>query len=375
MNRSVEPNLISLVPSLNAQLPLQLVELAGSLLAQSRHRASTLKGEEELARGYACAHIACERLKTSLDLPQITPRPPIPPRIYRRLYTHLDKILPTIIPGLKTPSKARGTPSRGGTTPGTGRSNRSGRATPSRRVIQNIGERTPSKSTGRAAQFIAIETKLPPWVHPTIRSLCANEWGNQKLVPTILAGIESIVVPGGKRSLDPWITDNFAPLLAAVALLVRTRQSVIAHGGELEEVEVNLAKKEIIKGMSRARTEVEMPRMDEEEAWEGYEPVTRELIETAVSRVLEHGWHEGDWYRALDSIYNEGRGDHDFEMQEGPARPRTPEGIKERKADSMFQDEWDFLTDVKREEFKVWKDKMLVRIEELEKNGAMDVDG
>ncbi len=61
MNRSIEQALLSMLPTLSSNLPLQLVDLASSLLGQSRHRASTLKAEEEVARLYACAHIACDR--------------------------------------------------------------------------------------------------------------------------------------------------------------------------------------------------------------------------------------------------------------------------------------------------------------------------
>ncbi len=60
MNRAVEQALAGILPSLNA-LPLELVDLAVSLLAQSRSKAGTLKPEEEIARSYTCAHIACER--------------------------------------------------------------------------------------------------------------------------------------------------------------------------------------------------------------------------------------------------------------------------------------------------------------------------
>lgn len=61
MNRSADPALRSLLPTHNGPFPPQLTDLAGSLLAQSRHRASALKAEEEIARPYACAHIACDR--------------------------------------------------------------------------------------------------------------------------------------------------------------------------------------------------------------------------------------------------------------------------------------------------------------------------
>lgn len=43
-------------------LPAELISLAGSLLAHSRSKAASLKAEEEIARTYACAHLACERL-------------------------------------------------------------------------------------------------------------------------------------------------------------------------------------------------------------------------------------------------------------------------------------------------------------------------
>lgn len=61
MSRTIEQALLSLLPTQNDNLPPALVELAGSLLAQSRNKASTLKAEEEVARTYACAHLACDR--------------------------------------------------------------------------------------------------------------------------------------------------------------------------------------------------------------------------------------------------------------------------------------------------------------------------
>ena len=68
MSRQIEQALLSLMPSHGSELPPSLVELAKSLLAQSRHRASTLKAEEEVARQYACANIACDRLVTRFRL-------------------------------------------------------------------------------------------------------------------------------------------------------------------------------------------------------------------------------------------------------------------------------------------------------------------
>lgn len=61
MDRAVAQALTSLIPEWNDALPQELLDLAASLLAQSRNKASSLKAEEEIARTYACAHLACER--------------------------------------------------------------------------------------------------------------------------------------------------------------------------------------------------------------------------------------------------------------------------------------------------------------------------
>jgi len=61
MNRAIEQDLTGLLPTLSEALPAELVQLAVSLLAQSKSKASSLKPEEEIARGYACANLACER--------------------------------------------------------------------------------------------------------------------------------------------------------------------------------------------------------------------------------------------------------------------------------------------------------------------------
>jgi origin recognition complex subunit 6 len=49
------------VPTHANDLPPKLVSLALSFVAQSRSFAASLKPEEEIARPYACAEIACRR--------------------------------------------------------------------------------------------------------------------------------------------------------------------------------------------------------------------------------------------------------------------------------------------------------------------------
>jgi origin recognition complex subunit 6 len=58
---TIEQALTGLIPTLNGPLPVELVDLALSLLARSRSVANSLKPDEEIARPYACAQLACDR--------------------------------------------------------------------------------------------------------------------------------------------------------------------------------------------------------------------------------------------------------------------------------------------------------------------------
>lgn len=60
-NRPVEQALTTLLPTHANDLPPELLSLALSLVAQSRSFSASLKPEEEIARPYACAEIACRR--------------------------------------------------------------------------------------------------------------------------------------------------------------------------------------------------------------------------------------------------------------------------------------------------------------------------
>lgn len=60
-NRPVEQALGTLLPTHADDLPQELRSLALSLVAQSRSFSTSLRPEEEIARPYACAEIACRR--------------------------------------------------------------------------------------------------------------------------------------------------------------------------------------------------------------------------------------------------------------------------------------------------------------------------
>ncbi|KAK7453787.1 hypothetical protein CaCOL14_000969 [Colletotrichum acutatum] len=383
MNRSIEQTLLSLMPTHGSALPPSLVELAGSLLAQSRHRASTLKADEEIGRLYACAHIACDRLKITLDLPPIEPRPPIPPRIYKRLYSHLDNILPNTALN-RTPGK-NGTPrnrQRHGVdspvrtphrpTPTKDRSLSQFR-TGGNPAANGSVPNTPTKSTGKVA-YPSDKSGLHFWIQPTIRLMCREP--NQKhLAPTMLAGMEYVVVPGGLRTRDAWVRENLAALCGAVYFFVVQQVRKLATGEDVDRENYVPARKQVLELLAKAREEVDMRGLDEDEAWEGWAPVKSKEFDAAVKEVSERGWLDADWYRSLGDVIEAGHVIADSHGRGGENAGAYKAPV--RGADTMFLERYDFLSEKKRRDYRIWKESILRRIDLIEKEDgdAMEVDG
>ncbi|KAK1508394.1 origin recognition complex subunit 6 [Colletotrichum tamarilloi] len=383
MNRSIEQTLLSLMPTHGSALPPSLVELAGSLLAQSRHRASTLKADEEIGRLYACAHIACDRLKISLDLPPIEPRPPITPRIYKRLYSHLDNILPNTALN-RTPGK-NGTPrnrQRHGVdspvrtphrpTPTKDRSLAQFR-TGGNSVANGSVPNTPTKSTGKVA-YPSDKSGLHFWIQPTIRLMC-RETNQKHLAPTMLAGMEYVVVPGGLRTRDAWVRENLAALCGAVYFFVAQQVRKLATGEDVDRENYVPARKQVLELLAKAREEVDARGLDEDEVWEGWAPVKSKDFDAAVKEVSERGWLDADWYRSLGDVIEAGHVIADSHGRGGDNAGAYKAPV--RGADTMFLERYDFLSEKKRRDYRIWKESILRRIDLMEKeNGdAMEVDG
>ncbi|KAL7274604.1 hypothetical protein RUND412_002484 [Rhizina undulata] len=188
MDKSLEPILTGLIPSLTGPLDPRLLELAASLLASSRNRISALKPQEEVARGYVCAHIACDRLKTVLDLPEIEPRPPLPKKNYAALYSQFQNAL-------------RNTVST---------------ANPSRRG--KVAKAKPDAATGE------VEAELPEDVKVSIIEMCSLLKATNA-AEFIIAGATAVLksptgAPARTGRQGPARKRKLYSLLAAVSLLV-----------------------------------------------------------------------------------------------------------------------------------------------------------
>ncbi|KAG9854673.1 hypothetical protein KCU98_g1880, partial [Aureobasidium melanogenum] len=161
MPTPIEQALITLVPTLNS-LPQELIDLSTSLLAQSRNKASSLKPEEEIGRTYTCAHIAVERLRNRLDIDKVVARPPVAPRIYKKLYGYLDAALKE--PATPRTNRLKDVNAVG--TPGSGRGRRSVLGTP-------VG--TPSKTPAKSVKSAGVTpSKTPASVAKSVESITAS---------------------------------------------------------------------------------------------------------------------------------------------------------------------------------------------------------
>ncbi|KAL2175367.1 origin recognition complex, subunit 6 [Thermothelomyces heterothallicus CBS 202.75] len=391
-------------------------DLASSLLAQSRNRASTLKAEEEVARLYACAHLACDRLKVALDLPPIEPRPPIPPRIYKRLYNHLDKILPASAsnPGRHTPS---GTPLGSGRirTPsakvreqqqqqqqllnGSPLASKSRTTTPSKeRSLSDLRARaaaaaaaaTPSKDRtlssaggggrgGGGSSKQRRDDALPPWIRPALRYLL-TKLGPAHIGPVVASGLESVVAPHGRLTDDAWVRAHLVAVLGALYLFV-WRGVVWPAGREVDRERYVRMRKEVAYWLGRAREEVVVAVAvvpssgddaddDDAGAWEGWEEPSVREFDAAAVRGARHGWFDMDWVDGVRDLADREEEDKRRRAEGGDDGGEGGEVVvvttQIRRPDTMFQERYDYLSERKRKAYAEWKEGLLKRIKELE---------
>ncbi|KAJ6129167.1 Origin recognition complex subunit 6 [Penicillium capsulatum] len=244
-NRPVEQALGNLVPTHANDLPQELLSLALSLVAQSRSFSSSLKPEEEIARPYACAEIACRRLSRALKLPPLLGHAPCPPRVYKKLYTYLDRSLSASSAGIKrsasgsvsgtpprspstqtTPTKAsaiRHSPTKAAAPTPRGLQNTPSKSTPLKRSV-SVANRleSPSKSARKVNSSrpkglsgSTIIPDAPAWAMTAIRTVCktmstpaprTSTWSrppiSRTLPPHIFAGVSSVLFTTSSMSND-----------------------------------------------------------------------------------------------------------------------------------------------------------------------------
>lgn len=322
-------------------------------------------------------HLPCHRLKITLNLPTIEPRPPVPPRIYKRLLTHLDKVLPV--------PKARGA----GTPKSKAVASSSARSLPSRGTPTKDASlsqfRTPSKAGATAAAAV-----VPPWIRPTVRYLCNTlyEENGPDLGPTVIAGLESIIAPYRKRTRDEWVNSHLSTLLGAIYWFV-SEEARLAPGEEMtaetSRARYKTVRKELLAALREARAEVKIPapargrRVEPTEEqkvvfWDGWQETIKAAdMDVAITEVTNKGWLNSDWYRSIEYLKDKAGGDETNEGDPDETQVNPAAIVQITKADTMLQDKFDYLSERRRAEYRQWKADILRRIDDLEHRDGMDL--
>jgi origin recognition complex subunit 6 len=321
---------------------------------------------------------ALHRLKQSLNLPKIEPRPPCPPRIYNKLYNYLDGILlvrrssrpPKLKSAELTPTKAL--PSR---------------PTPTKEAALTPYKTTPGRgasSRKRGLQFADSTKDIAPWIHPTIRGLC-KELAAPAAAPHILAGVTTVLtLPSPSLSNDRENQrqdkkDKVPALIAAVYFFVGTRLS----GRETSGQEYISQRKGVLSTLAKLREDQELGekirgKTKDGVEWEGWEKVGTKDVDVWLLEISTRGWLKLDWFEnIIEGAGVELKVDSGHVEDDDESHPPMAGGGVENKnvlqsgLGTMMQDRVDYLSEKKRAEYRIWKQGILAKLKQIEKGGEI----
>ena len=333
-------------------------------------------------------------MKQSLDLPAITPRPPVPPRIYKKIYGYISSALNATATPSRAAARYRDYISR---TPTTTPSKSRARVdeTPNRSSAAQT-PRSKRKQAEDGRFHVNEDEEAPQWVMPAIRALCKS-FKKPEAVPHVFAGVSSVLKAYG--------TDADELELQLTPSRRRTRPSsavespITGVGIDEERITALIA---VITFYTLSELE-EAPDKDE------YLNQRRLAVETLAKfgphrsrddkymiadierfmREAQNGWLDMDWYRnILDdrrvnaSITGEGAQASEDELADGVdehMRSRSNKaGGQESKVPlrggfgTMFSDAVDWLSEDRKADYVRWKRKILAEIAEMEKKQARE---
>jgi len=292
-------------------------------------------------------------LKATLNLPPIEPRPPIPPRVYSRLYAYFSRVL--VSSTRRRGSAVRNTPSR----PLPQKQNPLKETSLASFRVNN---RTPKKGL-RYAGNKERDERVPRWVAPVVRKMC-REMENPAAVPHVLAGVESILTqpcPDGEQKMQ-----GKTPALVAASWFFVTQELT---GKETSGREFASRCKKILGLFKEARDDVVVVGKvgDDEEGWNDWETVVAGDVKGWIREITENGWLALDWFTNIAS----GEAAAHAEDEDGETTKRVG---KREGLGMMMADRYDYLSEENRAEYSKWKGAMLAKINDLAQEGIMDMD-
>ena len=372
---NIEQSLSLLLPSLSDHLPTELIALANSLLAQSRNKASNLKSEEEIARPYACAEIACKRLGSKLRLPALNARPPCAPRVYKKLLTFLEQVLPAKLP--TTPKKdtsrasgdgalLRGTPRKAvsrsaQSTPGT---------TPRKRSTAFLGKIAARVPLGLEKD----DDGAPAWAMPLIRRLCQT-MSTPLLPPHVYTGLCVVsrlaaITPSDEDGQAAYRRDMTGLTLALFFLvLARMQRGQVSTESYLKDCERACA----VANMDDNNENITNAR------------VAKEQVDDWIKTASSENWTTGqEWWSSVpENIFDRAGQEPPEELEDDTAyidinitsskrrwrqtadTGEDPEGVLLPGLGTMMQEGVDWLGEDRRADYLDWRANIEKRLDRM----------
>ena len=316
------------------------------------------------------------RLKLSLDLPTITPRPPVPPRIYNKIYGYISSALSVTATPSRAAARYRDYISR--TTISTPSKSRT-------RVDENPSQtpRSKRKQAGDGRFHVDEDEEVPQWVMPAIRALCKT-FKKPDAAPHVFAGVSSVLkahrtdddelelqrTPSRKRkrpsgtarspTADVRIGEEHITALIAVI----TFYTLSELGEAPEKAEYLNQRKLAVETL--AMFEPRRPR-DETYMIADIERFMREA---------QNGWLDMDWYRNIferraiaedETQSSEDELADDVDDVMGMSNEEKSEVSIRGGFGTMFSDAVDWLSEDRKADYVQWKKKILAKIAEIEK--------
>lgn len=205
--------------------------------------------------------------------------------------------------------------------------------------------------------------------------MCA-ETEHENLASILVAGMESVLAEG-RATDEEWISKNKTALYAAIFFFTTMRALAITSGEVVDDRDRYVAKrKEVLALLGRAQEEVPLTgSLQVEQAWANWSVVRPRDFDSAVAKINDRDWLTGDWFNAIEDVLKEGFQDVDLHLADEDDPDVSRETTQVRRADTMFQDKYDYLSDARRAEYKVWKEKMLSEIaRKMASSEPMDID-
>lgn len=168
-------------------------------------------------------------------------------------------------------------------------------------------------------------------------------------------------MPDGRPTEDHWVIEHVTPLLAAIFFFVVSRVRSITTGANVDREGYVPLRKDILALLTTASMEVKGPDGTTSEGWEGWTDLKMSrTFDSAIRKVNENDWLAADWYEGIDDVVNSTAKTDLDTSDDGFESSDT--SLPTRRADSMLQERYEYLSDTYNTDFDDWKGAILALI-------------